>query len=264
MKSEGTIIAYRGIRRIATGELVTPLAPVFAEDWPSHNVHPDQSLLRYMDFWKFEDLLKSRELHFTRADKFDDPLEGTLSPKDVHGTSKSDVAFAAALNSEKRDYERSSEYRSTAKRCTFINCWHINTREDPKMWNAYTKSPDSLVVITTAARLAASVKLPVFGAGVKYVSEDTPRTEFDERSLFYYKDVQYAFEREFRLLVDLLVLGGSVQHDNPADFHRRIPIDVCTLIEGLQPHPLASEGTKNRIRHLLSTHLPSATETHTP
>lgn len=216
-----------------------------------------------MDLWKFEDLLKSGELYFTRADKFDDLLEGTLSRKEVHGTSKSDLAYATVLNGRKLDYEQLSEYRDRAKQCTFINCWHINTKEEQRMWDSYTKSPDSLVVITSAARLAAAIKTPVFGAGVKYVSEDTPRTEFDERSLFYYKDVQYEFEREFRLLVDLMMIGGSVRHDDPADFYRRVPVDIGTLIHGLNPHPRAPQDTKDQIRNLLVSYLPTAREAHT-
>src|SRR5215216_1654731 len=34
---------------------------------------------RFLDFWKVADLLDTRELHFTRLDKFSDSLEGTKS-----------------------------------------------------------------------------------------------------------------------------------------------------------------------------------------
>ena len=260
MKPAHGIIGYRAIHNRATGELVTPLAPVYAEDWPYRSVAQEQSLLRYMDLWKFEDLLKTRELYFTRADKFYDPLEGSLSKEEVHGTSNSDVAFAAAVKIDRGSYERASEYRATSKGCTFINCWHINTNEDQRMWDAYTTSSDSVVVITTAHRLAASMKQSVFGAGVRYVSEDTPRTEFDERSLFFYKDVAYEFEREFRLLIDLMTLGGSVHRDDPVDVFRRVPIDLSTLIYAIQPHPRATQETKDKIGALVRQHLPEATE----
>jgi hypothetical protein len=213
-----------------------------------------------MDLWKFADLLKTRELYFTRADKFADPLEGSLSKKEVHGTSKSDLAFAAAVKTDRQAYERASKNRAISKGCTFINCWHINTNEDQRMWDAYTTTSDSVVVISTAHRLDASMKQPVFGAGVRYVSEDTPRTEFDERSLFFYKDVAYKFEREFRLLIDLMTLGGPVQHDDPVDFFRRVPIDLSTLIYAIQPHPNATQETKDKICALVSQHLPKASK----
>lgn len=260
MKPAHRIIGYRAIRNRATGKFVTPLAAVYADDWPYHNVAPDQSLLRYMDLWKFEDLCKTQELYFTRADKFADPLEGSLSKQEIHGTSNSDVAFAAAAKIDRAGYEKAAEYRATAKGCTFINCWHINTNEDQRMWDTYTTSPDSVVVITTARRLAAAMKQSVFGSRVRYVSENTPRTEFDERSLFFYKDVAYEFEREFRLLIDLINIGGSVHRDAPVDFFRRVPIDLSMLIYAIQPHPCATQETKDKIEAVVRRHLPEATE----
>jgi hypothetical protein len=263
MKQDPDIIGYRAIRSRATGEIVTPLAPMYAEDWPYQNVSPDQPLVRYMDSWKFEDLFKTQELYFRRADKFDDPLEGTLSKKGVHGTSRSDVAFAKAAKLEGDAYEKACDYRSTVKSCTFINCWHINTAESQKMWDAYTTSSDSLLVITTASRLKQALKDPVIGAGVRYVETDSPRTEFDERSLFFYKDISYAFEQEFRLLIDLMMLGEAIRSDHPDDFYRRVPVDLSTLVYGIQLHPQATQETKDKIGILVKRHLPNTTESRT-
>lgn len=264
MKEDLEIIGRRAIRNRVTGEIVTDLSPIYVEDWPYRNVSPNQPLLRYMDFWKFEDLIKSQELYFCRADKLEDPLEGTLSKKGVHGTSKSDRAFGKNIQLEDGAYEKALKYRGTAKSCTFINCWHINVDECQEMWKAYTSSPDSVLLITTAGRLAASLKQPVFGSAVKYVTDDTPRTEFGERSLFFYKDMAYKFECEFRLLVDLMSLGGSIHSDHPDDFFRRIPVDLKKLVYAIQLHPNASGETKEKIEALVRTYLPSAVEVPCP
>lgn len=253
---ETEIIGYRFIRNRETGEIATEPSPIYAEDWPYGFLAPNQPLLRYMDYWKFEDLVKTNELHFCRADKFEDPLEGTLSPEGVHGASKSDVAFAATAPVNSGTYEQMAAYRDTAKGCTFVNCWHINTDESKDMWDAYTTSPDSIMIISSSERLASSLSQPVLAAGVKYVDQDTPRSQFGERSLFFYKDTQYAFEREFRLLVDLMTLGGSVSRDDKADFFRKVPVNLETLIVGLQLHPDATEDTFNKVRDLIAGHLP--------
>ena len=187
------VIGNRVIRHIPTGEICSVPAPVFETDWPYGTVSPNQPLLRYMDLWKFEDLLHRGALYFCRADKFDDPLEGTMSPEGVHGTSASDVAFFGTNQANSDTYAQQSKYRELARGTTFVSCWHINDRESQEMWDAYTSSSDSVLVVTTAERLAASLSMPVFGAAVKYVTADTPRTEFDERSLFYYKDVSFDF-----------------------------------------------------------------------
>ena len=38
---------------------------------------------------------------------------------------------------------------------------------------------------------------------VQYVSPETPRTEFAEKSPFFFKDISFSFEQEFRLLINL-------------------------------------------------------------
>ena len=263
MNEDLGIIGHRAIRNRATRELVTAVAPIYAEDFPYTNVSPKQPLLRYMDFWKFEDLFTSQTLFFCRADKFKDPLEETISKKGIHRTSKSDIAFSNTAKFREPAYETAADYRNTAKACTFVNCWHINDNESQAMWDAYTETPNSVLVISTAECLAASVKQPVFGAAVKYVSEDEPRTEFDERSLFFYKDVAFAFEREFRLLIDLMMFGGSIRRDPPDDFYRRVPVDLNTLVWAIQPHPQATQGTKDKIDALVKKYLPNAAEVST-
>lgn len=262
MKHRPEIIGYRGIKNRITGEIVTQLAPVFRQDWPFENLHPDQALGRYMDFWKFEDLMKTQELYFCRVDQYakkDDPLEGALSPIGIYGKSASDMAFREAGVTQEA-YAKKAEYQETAKACTFINCWHINRNESPRMWERYTTSNDSVLVITNARRLAASMKQEVFGSSVKYVDLTTPRTEFGGRSLFFYKDMSFAFEQEFRLLVDLMMLGGSIRRDHPDDFYRRVSVDISTLIWGIQLHPCATLETKEKVSQLVSKHLPGAVE----
>ena len=258
MREHPAIIGHRCIQHRATGTVMTASAEIYGEDWPYSTVHPQQALLRYMDFWKFEDLFKTQTLYFCRADKFEDTLEGMPSPKGVQGTSRSDLAFQKTAIRVEPSYKDQLAYRAIAKGCTFVNCWHINTIDTPAMWNAYTKSSDSVLVITKQERLQASLKQQVVMSGVKYVSPETPRTEFGDRSLFFYKDAQYSFEQEYRLLIDLLILGGSISPDDENDFSRRIPVDLSMLIQFIQPHPQANEETRNKIEALVREHLPQA------
>jgi hypothetical protein len=258
MSSSSDIIGSRCITHRASGTQFTVPAPIYREDWPYSSIHPQQALLRYMDFWKFEDLFQKQSLYFSRADKFKDPLEGMPSPDGVQGTSASDIAFQKTALWVEPCYEEQLAYRAIAKGCTFVNCWHINTIDTPAMWDAYTKSNESVLVVTTQERLEASLKQQVVKSGVKYVSSETPRTEFGDRSLFFYKDEQYSFEQEYRLLVDLMMLGGSVSPDDRADFGRHIPVDLSMLVQFILPHPQANEETRNKIEALVREHLPQA------
>lgn len=255
-----TVIGHRCIRNRETGEIVTELTPIFAEDWPYGFVHPNQPLLRYMDFWKFQDLIESGELYFCRADKFADPLEGTISKPGVHGTSASDLAFFSKVPVSREDHAKLAEYREIARSSTFINCWHMNTEESPRMWADYTTSSDSVLVITTAENLVNALKRKVMMSPVKYVDENTARTEFGIHSLFLYKDEAFAHEREFRLLIAPLMDGETVLRDDPDDFFRKVPVDISCLVDKIQIHPQASPETYERVKSVVRRHLPGAQE----
>ena len=127
------------------------------------------------------------------------------------------------------------------------------------MWDAYTTSSDSILVISSAGRLKQALKSQAMMSAVKYVDQDTPRTEFDERSLFFYKDSSFAFEKEYRLIVDLRSLegpDGSIELANPNDFSRNLEVDLQTLVYALQPHPDAGTEIKEKIVALVSEFLP--------
>ena len=143
------------------------------------------------------------------------------------------------------DYEKRKLNESCAKGRTSINCWHINDEDSVKMWDSYTSSPESILVRTTVKNLQTALKMPVMGAGVKYVAEDAPKTDFGNRSLFYYKDEQYEYEKEYRLLVDLNSLEEKeIQMNLEEDFYRMVPVDLETLIIDITCHPSATPDTR--------------------
>lgn len=206
-----------------------------------------------MDLMKFIHLLENRALYFCRADKFSDPLEGTLSIEGVHGTSPTDRAFAETIRIKSENYAEKAAYRQIAQQCTFINCWHIANYENPEMWTVYTSSPSSLAIHTTAIALKNAVGPNVFMSGVVYLDEKMPRTELDEISLFFFKDKQFVFENELRLLTDLMRLGGSSNSDDPKDFFRLIPVNLTELIQEIRLHPQCSDSVREKLQSEIKT-----------
>ncbi len=77
----------------ATGRIVGPIAPISREDWPFTVIRDAEILWRYLDYAKFEDLLKSSTLYFSRPDRFHDPFEGRFSPGNKQTQSDSDIIF---------------------------------------------------------------------------------------------------------------------------------------------------------------------------
>ena len=241
------------IRNRKTGQ-EGPIAPIFAEDWPFVQVPDDETLWRYMDMCKFEDLLRTKALYFTRGDCFTDPFEGRFSLGNNERASRSEEAFRRLYRIKMDDSERKSI--EIQRKVAFINCWHRNTHESLQMWEAYTASPDSVVITTTVKALRLFLPAKIMQFGVKYTSLDHPRTEFSLNSLFYYKPEDYAFEREFRLL------RSPEEHEvfyseKPEDKYRRIPIELKKIVHRVYTHPRATLKTKTEVNKLLFAYLPS-------
>ena len=133
----------------------------------------------------------------------------------------------------------------------FVNCWHMNTRESNRMWRAYTSDPDS-VVITSSVKALQRVIPPqeVTMSSVRYVPEDTPRTEFDNSSLFFYKDTSFSYERELRLLRPLRD-GEQVFIDRPEDFGRPIQVSLRLLVHRVILNKTISDTARRRVTDLV-------------
>ena len=238
----------------ATGRIVGPIAPISREDWPFTVIRDDEVLWRYFDYTKFEDLLRSSTLYFSRPDRFHDPFEGRFSPGNKQTQSESDRIFRSLYSiSTSPDSEK---YHDIHRTVVFISCWHRNTSESLQMWNAYTKSPDSVVVTTSARALRLFLPQNLMKYAVKCAPLDFPRTEFSHNSLFFYKPDEYRFEREFR------ILRSPADHeafhpDKEEDRFRRVPIRLKKIVHRVITHPAATTETKERVERLMQAYLPA-------
>jgi hypothetical protein len=190
----------RCIRQRATGRVVGPVVPVYRSDIPYGIPSLYQVVWRYLPLWKFEDMCTSSTLYFCRCDKLDDQLEGRPSRRGIHGTSRSDLAFADAYPMS-GCYQNKADAQDVTRYTTFLNCWHKNSREDNRMWKEYTKGDPDSVVITSSVKALYRVASPkVQISNVKYISEDFPRTSLGSMSLFFSKTVHLAMRGSYEWL----------------------------------------------------------------
>jgi hypothetical protein len=240
---------------------VGPIAAIHKEDWPFHDVADHETLWRYLDLCKFEDLLKTSTLYFARPDRFCDPFEGRFSPGNQFRESESEKIFRSlyCVGNYQKD---STAYHEVHRKVVFISCWHRNTRESWEMWKAYTNSANSVVITTSRKALrrflpALPTKtIKIMQSAVKYLSLDFPRTKFSHNSLFFYKPSRYAFEREFRLLKP--PQGDEIfNFEDPKDKFRKVPILTRKIVHRVITHPCASTETKTNIDELLRAFLPN-------
>lgn len=241
----------RAVVHRPTGRIVGPIAQIYPEDWPFRTIPDTETLWRYLDFSKFEDLLRSSSLYFARPDRFEDSFEGRFSPGNKTAQSKSDQAFHELYRFK---HTQPEDYIEVHRNVVFINCWHRNTREDIAMWRAYTSSPESVVVTTSGKATRTLLPERILKSAVTYAPLGVPRTEFSHNSLFFYKPSEYGFEREFRLLRPPEV-NETFYSEEPDDRFRRVSVPINRFIHRVITHPRASSTFKREVERLMKTFL---------
>jgi hypothetical protein len=218
-----------------------------------------KSKLREGDFlWRYIDLHKlinfgiTKELHFTRTDKFQDPFEGItyklLADRHFARTTKvtnpsieRDVRdqFEKNQKATLEKYERESVVK---QRTQFINCWLRSQRESVAMWNLYSNR-DSVALRVNAKQFIDYFKLNIelqpdllrdceFICGSVSYLKINPIDPFEKYTLPKYssfkKDVAYDFEKEFRLLI---ATPTSKAESNPEFIRYKITQNFIDLLE---------------------------------
>lgn len=126
------------------------------------------------------------------------------------------------------------------RQCVFISCWHHDKKQSRQMWDAYTSTPDSVVISTSAKALSAFVPGSIVKSLVKYHTDDFARTEFDHLTLFFYKPRFYSFERELRMLLTSDAIGLD-------EIGRHLPVNLKKIVHRVITHPRASPEFKTKV-----------------
>jgi len=163
---------------------------------------PSNILWRYMGLAKFIDLLESRSLRLSRADKFSDKFEGSFTP-----SLKLLIEKAYNDNGIKLTYP---EFKDKLRERIYINCWCNRQTDSIAMWQLYGQSDNAIAVTTTVSRIRNAVldskyPLKTYIRKVKYIDHlDNPEIEIKPYSnIFSYKQNAYDYEKEVRIVLDL-------------------------------------------------------------
>jgi hypothetical protein len=226
---------------------VGPVAPIDPRDFPYKAASRAEILWRYMDFTKFADLMTSSSIYFSRGDRFTDPFEGRFSEANAEKLSNSDQAFLRLYKVSPPD----PEHHEIMRRVVFISCWHRATKDSRKMWDAYTRGAESVVVVSSVNALTRFLPDRIKKSGVKYHGVDFARTAFGWTTLFFYKPAFYRFENEFRLLL-APGEGESVPEDQ---LGKHVPVRLSRVIHRVITHPRATDAFKMEVDRIMARHL---------
>jgi hypothetical protein len=169
----------------------------------------DARVWRYMDFFKFVSLLQKSALYFARADKLDDPFEGSY-PKINVSARMSFLAETLGFPSPEARTNAIKEgefFNKQWRRYIAINCWHLNDHESVEsaaMWQLYTKSNNGIAVQSTYRHLRDAFEVTtekVFLGIVKYVDYEHGVISPGIFTPFVHKRKSFQHENEVRAAI---------------------------------------------------------------
>lgn len=153
-----------------------------------------------MNFTKFVSMLDRQALFFTSADAFrdSDHCEGSLTNEFIR----------ERANKFPGSRFISSDMARLMRKCTYLNCWHMNDIESYAMWEVYVKTKEGVAVQSTYRRLRDG-----FGqcqddihigcvSYLNYLQDSMPSgTDTNTMAPFLYKRQQFSYEKELRVVV---------------------------------------------------------------
>lgn len=183
----------------------------------------DAVIWRFMDLFKFRDLMASEELYFRRSDLFADESEG-LPPEQyamrVLGLDPYDIRDRVKLNDH-------LGFLAQNRESYYISCWHLYRQETLDMWDQY--GDDGVAVCSRYGLLRSALDglLDETHAGlIRYGTAHLANT-FNTMEFITTKQIQYSEERELRAWLTIAdPLAGGNRHIGLNNLPNARPLDI--------------------------------------
>ncbi len=170
--------------------------PVFKQ-----SVSVNMPLWRYMDFWKFLNLLESNALFFSNSENLGDNSEGRIPPYVLKKMAIKEAEDGTDENKHTINY-----LENVARKNFLISSWCYAERESFALWKIYAKDKSGIAIETDLTALKQSFNNTsrlIFIGEINYINEKN--YYFDLSNLFYpfvTKLDHYSFENEIRCITE--------------------------------------------------------------
>jgi hypothetical protein len=162
----------------------------------------DATVWWYMEFQKFELLLRESGLYLCRADRLQDRFEGSYSRQQVldMNTWLESIGYRNLVEKERQD-------RIRDRNRAYISCWCVSEFDLDLMWKAYVRNPPGVAVKSTVRCLqqacdAGDDLRPLDLSLVRYINQ--PGGEFINYTgmpeVFFCKDLHFRIVNELRIV----------------------------------------------------------------
>ena len=208
-----------------------------------HNPPPANAILwRYMDFTKFVALLEMKSLFFARADKLNDPFEGSFPERNI-------IARHTNLHPELAEVIQSfpslmSAFWMQLTRFTLVNCWHESSHESEAMWKLYASASGGLAIKTRFDSFVNSfiTEDTIHIGKVQYIDYDNDLIpEDDPLSPYLHKRKSFEHENEVRAIIQNVPTGQITKLQDDYDTGTYYDVDLNLLIQEVVVDPFTPE-----------------------
>ncbi|MCD8209043.1 MAG: DUF2971 domain-containing protein [Bacteroidales bacterium] len=203
------------------------------EDFPI--VSDEIVVWHYFSLSKFLWMIENGQLHFTRADRFEDKYEFFITD------SESKYIWGKNITPSQLD-----EFVSNCRKEAFINCWTKSEHELILMWNSYASAKEGVAIKSTVKRIIDSCiggkgDRPTYIFEVRYINpnEESAIPEGEYINTYWFaitKRNLFEQEKEVRLVFISPIYKGKEPLE---DFS--IEVDLVKLIEEIRVSPNAEE-----------------------
>ena len=198
----------------------------------------DKPIWRYMDFWKFLNLLETKSLYFSNSDNLGDNHEGRIPDFILKEMFELDIQNGNSDNKELNDFlERS------LRKTHLISSWSYAKRESFAMWKMYAKDKMGIAIETDLESLKKAFEKTssdIYIGDINYINEEN--YFFSTKNMFYpfiTKLDFYKFENEIRCI--------TIIQDHELSKSKLIEVDLNLLIKRIHISP----NSKPEFRKLL-------------
>jgi hypothetical protein len=188
----------------------------------------DKPIWRYMDFWKFLNLIETKSIHFSTCENLGDNHEGRIPPFILELMLKQDEENGNDNNNLLNGF-----LEKTLRKTHLISSWSYAERESFAMWKMYAKDKMGIAIETDLESLKKSfvaTERNIYIGEVNYVHEE--KYYFDTGNLFYpfvTKLDFYGFENEIRCVT---TTGQEEEAGN-----KLVEVDLNILIKKIHISP---------------------------
>ena len=170
----------------------------YPETYKTPNSH-NKPIWRYMDFWKFLNLLETSSLYFPNAENLGDGHEGRF-PKEV---------FEMMLEKDAEFYTfLKNQLENVLRKETLISSWTYQDHESFAMWKMYAKDRMGVAIKTDLESLKRAFKKThriIHIGEITYFNRENFNYSFTNLNYaFLNKHEYYTFEKEIRCITNCL------------------------------------------------------------